>query len=252
MLPSKLLDFISHLENGCRKESTEDEVHLIKLVIVVCETKEDQSLLLTHAFLRSCKILPKLLKSFARNNQSSSSYLLSTVISKMSYILKKTLSQDILSLSLNTIDKSIVTCLKYGISEAEDTLTCQVHGECLKLVCLILSASQCNKYVLSEFTAGQIHSMIVSHSSFQRALSNQVYDKSSSSNDVTQQTELIRLLILCVSLDSQHINVDVATLSNILSVYTASTGDIDQLLRRLIYLYETLQFFEEDVSRRTF
>lgn len=252
MLPTKLLDFFYHLEDGSRKESTEDEIYLIQLVIDTCEANEDISLLLSHAFVRSCKILSRLLKGFARNRQTSTSSLLLTATSMISNILDKTLNQDTVSHFLNAIDKSIVTCLKHGITEADDKLSCQVSGECLKVVSRILNVSQCNNFTLSEFTPGQIHSMVVSHSSFQRALSNQVSYQSSKSDDVTQQIELIRLLILCVSLDARHINVDESQLSSILSVYTASTDNIDRLLRRLIYLYETLQCFDEEVSYHKF
>eukprot|EP00956_Cyclotella_meneghiniana_P005308 scaffold6683_cov68-Cyclotella_meneghiniana.AAC.2 len=97
------------------------------------------------------------------------------------------------------------------------------------------------------FTPGQIHSMVISHSSFQKAILDKKHHTEGARNAVTQQMELIRLLIVCVSLDAKNIKVDNATIVTILSVYNASINKIDRILRHLVYLYDKHECFEAKV-----
>jgi hypothetical protein len=152
-----------------------------------------------------------------------------------------------LSSSSSVIDKAIVTCLKYGIMDPIDRSTDSIYGEFLKIVSCVIKASNSINHHLGNFTPGQIHAMVISHSSFRRALSHKHYDPSGSRNDVTQQTELMRLLIRCVSLDAKNLKIDGDTWQVILSVYNAGTVEVDRLLRRLIFLYETNECCEEKV-----
>lgn len=246
-LPSKLLDFIKALENGLRTETIEDNIHLIHLVDCVHKVKEDETLLLTRAFLRGCKLLTKLLKSYSRNKQKSISLLLGTLMGEFTSLLERisAFDQGIVSSCSDTIDKAIIACLKYGLLEAEDQSTSGINEECLKFVRSIVRASSVS---LGSFSPGQIHAMAISHSSFQRTVSGEISKELGSSDAVTQQSELIRLLISCVSLDADHVQVTSDTWVTILSAYNASTCDIDRLLRRLIFLYDMHKCHKEEVG----
>lgn len=238
-LESKLLDISDTIEAGSRAETIEDEIQLIKIVNCVCD-KRKNGLLLTHAFVRCCKMLPKLLKSFVKNEQSSFN-LLVMLTSQLSIILKRATNFDqvIVSSCSNIIDKMIVACLKYGIYEGDDSSTRLINGECLKIVGCTLKVPNS----ICSFIPSQIHSMVVSHSSFQSVASRYVGETT------TQQVELIRLLTNCVSLDSKLVKIDSDTLLTILSAYNASPRKVDKMLRRLIYLYEAHGCFEGDVSK---
>lgn len=249
-LPAKLLDLVSALQNGSRIESAEDEIHVIELVVCSCQRLNDTKILLAHAFVRCCKILPKLLKSFLRNKQAELSSSFLRLASLLMQLLERIsdFDQDIVSSHSSVVEKIIVTCLKYGIMEADDKNTCLINGECLKTVRLILKESHDNGASLIGITPGQIHSMVISHSSFQGAISGKDYHAPLPSNGVTQQMELIRLLTFCVSIDSQHVKLDDATWTMISSAFNASTTCTDKMFRQLIYLYEANNCFEEEVS----
>lgn len=254
-LPNVLLDFICALEDGSRTESIKDEIYLIELITFVCQ-KRVEPLLRTQTFLRCCKLLPRLLKSFIRNAQVKvpTSFLPLMLMSHMSCLLKSGTSfdRDTVSSCSNVIDKAVVSCLKYGIVDAEEQYMCSLTGKCLKTVSCILKASLTNNICLVSFTPGQIHSMVISHSSFQKAILDKAYHVKGAHNDVTQQIELIRLLIVCISLDAQNIKVDNATIMTILSAYNASTNKVDRTLRRLLYLYDKHECFKERVRCAVF
>lgn len=247
-LPFKLGDCIGALENGSRVEGIDEEISLVELAISVCSV-EKTSILLTCAFTRCCKLLPRLLKSFARDNLSSTASLaaLADVVIR---ILDRAscFDKELLSSYSDTIDKSMVACLKYGIMEADDQTACFIYGKCLKIVGRLLQTGSTNE-PLASFTAGQIHSMVTSHSSFQKAVSKKMYQPEKASSE-TQQLELIRLLILCVSIDGKRVKVDADTWVLILSAYDASMSDADRLLRRLMLQYEVNQCSEEKVGRQ--
>eukprot|EP00804_Cyclotella_cryptica_P013520 CCRYP_017246-RC/>CCRYP_017246-RC protein AED:0.15 eAED:0.15 QI:74/1/1/1/1/1/6/1144/2412 len=248
-LPSRLLDLVCSLESGKRSKVVEDELCVMKLVHDVCPLGENESSLLTYSFLRCCKLLPKLLKNFVRDSQTSASCSLVTLMIQLSRFLEQISSfdNDILP-SSSAIDKAIVACLKYGLMDPIDQSTNSIFAEALNIVSCVLKASDSTKNRLGSFTPGQIHAMVVSHSSFRRALSDKCFDPSGSRNDVTQQRELIRLLICCVSIDAKNVKVDSDTWLVILSTYTAGTRDVDRFLRRLIFLYERNNCFEEKIA----
>lgn len=246
-LPRKLLGFIIAIQEGSKSESIDHQVHLIGLIITVCDGKDDQKMLLTYAFVRCCTLVPKLLKIFSRNKLAATSSLLVTLTGHLSSLLEKIshLDQDIVMSCSGTVEKLVVACLKYGIMEAEDQQLCLMNGECLKTVRLILNASRFSSTSLVEITPGHIHSMIVSHSSFQMAISDKVYCEELLIK--TQQKELILLLKTCVLLDHKRVKVDDVTWSIIMSAYSASTNHIDRLLRELLRVYEEKGCFEKEV-----
>lgn len=206
-------------------------------------------MLLTYAFLRCCTLVPKLLKIVLRNKLSTLSSLLMTLNGHLLNLLEKVAQFDsgIATSCSGTVEKLVVACLKYGINEAEDQHVCSIHGECLKTVRSILNASHFNSTALVGIAPSQVHSMIVSHSSFQRAISDKVY-RQQEPLIVTQQKELISLLITCVSLDFKRVKVDDVTWSIIMSTYSASINNVDKLLIELLRMYEEKECFEKEVS----
>ncbi len=113
-----------------------------------------------------------------------------------------------------------------------------------------------SQVALGSLTSSQVHAMVVSHSSFHIALSHGTRDVTQRSmipNDstfchgLTQQSELIRLLLYIVSSAGREVKIDIDTWTTILSVYNASTDVVDCLLRRLMFLYETYGCCQDEV-----
>jgi hypothetical protein len=144
------------------------------------------------------------------------------------------------------------------MNSENDPTVCCIFGACLKVAQCIIAASQANN-ACGSISPGQIHSMIISHSSFSAAISynscsKMQCDRPNKYGDLcdglTQQSELIRLMTSCVSLDTDRVKFEWDTWATIISVYNASTCDIDRMLRRLMFLYEQNGCCNDEVSVR--
>ncbi|KAL3807850.1 hypothetical protein ACHAXA_009878 [Cyclostephanos tholiformis] len=249
-----------------RNLPTEHEVQMIRLAAIVCVKSIHGSystLLLTKAFLRCCELVPKLIKKMIRNSSEAAARSLESMFCMLSSFIGNAPSFDenIVARSSNTIDSCIVACLKYGIMETNNTSSCSIFGGCLKIVRLLIrkvhDPSLSSQVALGSLTSSQVHAMVVSHSSFHIALSHGTRDVTQRSmipNDstfchgLTQQSELIRLLLYIVSSAGREVKIDIDTWTTILSVYNASTDVVDCLLRRLMFLYETYGCCQDEIT----
>jgi len=254
-----IIDILGHLENGTKALAINDEMQMMNLAIRVEPSAKNQgldtSLLLTKAFLRCCKVLPKHIKKMLRTKQEAETRLVESFVHTLSSFIENAHSFDekTVTLSANVIDNCIIACLKYGMMESNEVKSCSALGGCLKIIRLLMVKSHSPEsptgVVLGSLNPSQVHAMAVSHSSFQSAVSSGSMAFTTSpliSNDngsgfcdeLTQQLELIRLLLCTLSLDANHVKLEKETWMTILSVYNASTNIVDGLLRRLMFLYE--------------
>lgn len=226
----------------------------------------NSSLILTKAFLRCCQSLPKHLKRILRTNpaQRADVRSLESLVCVLAHYI--TIDSDHFDKTVvknqSYIDYCVVACLKYGLMESNDASLCSILGGCIKIVRLLtvetgswLSQDDVRKSrrLLGSLTLSQIHVMAVSHSSFHATLSygnrRTVADRSLICEGVTfcdgvsQQLELIRLLLCSVG---GYVKIDSDTLTSILSLYNASTGVVDGLLRQLMYLYEIHGCYQDE------
>lgn len=230
----------------------EHEIQMMRLTKIIC-VEPSSSLLLTKAFLRCCKLLPKHIKKMIQTSPMAEACSLETLIYMLASLIEnaRSFDRDTVLQSSNTIDKCLVACLKYGLSVPNNASSCSIFGGCLKIVRLLMvkahDPSSSTQVALGSLTPSQVHAMAVSHSLFQVALSNGnragtesslIPDGSTFCNGLTQQLELIRLLLCIVSGLDRDVKIDIDTWTTILSVYNASTDVVDRLLRRLMFLYE--------------
>ena len=176
---------------------------------------------------------------------------------------KDCFSDDAISSSSSIVDSFIVSCLKYGMMDTSAFASSSVFGGCLKIIRLILSQSSEDMFATEgTIRPGQVHAMASSHSAFDLAvskkeeLSTRLKSSPISRSDgesqfcegLSQQQELIRLLLCCVSLDASHVKISTDAWGSVLSAYDASTSVTDGLLRRLLFLYDANKCCESEVS----
>lgn len=239
----------------------EHEMQMIRLTGIVFVKSihgSSSSLLLTKAFLRCCELLPKLIKKLMRNSSEAAARSLELMVCTLSSFIENASSFDesTVARSSNTIDSCIVACLKYGIMGPNHSSSDSIFGGCLKIVRLLMAThdpSLSSQVALGSFTSSQVHAMAVSHSSFHNALSNdnRVLTQSEGPtfcHGLTQQSELIRLMIYTVSSAGREVKIDIDTWITILSVYNAGTDVVDRLLRRLIFVYEINGCCQDEAS----
>lgn len=226
--------------------------------------REDVSFLLTKAFLRCCELLPKQIKKMLRTKDSADASAVDSFLGILSSLIEKAniFDKNIIALESNIIDKCLTSCLKYGMMELHDEMSCLIFGGCLKVIRLIMRTSHgpSSTVVLGRLTPSQVHAMAVSHSSFHRALARARPRSESAKGSpmstkcerkfcagLSQQSELIRLLLCTVSHDAGHVKIESETWTVVLSVYNASTEVVDRLLRRLMFLYEQNRCCQDEV-----
>ena len=262
-MQQSILEVFGHLKNGSKVLAINHEIQMMNLAISVESSLENQgsntSLLLTKALERCCKVLPKHIKKMLRTKQEAESLLVESLAHTLSSLIENCHSFD--EKSSHVIDSCIIACLKYGIMDSSELASCSAFGGCLKVVRMLMvkSHSPESTVVLGSLAPSQVHAMVVSHSSFQCALSSSSQgfttmplisddDGSEYCNELTQQLELIRLLLCTTSLDANNVKVENETLVTVLSVYNASTNTVDRLLRRLMFLYDQSGSCKEEVS----
>ena len=267
-----LLGVFRSLENGTLVLPAQQEMQMVRLVICIAASKQekeiDESKLIAKAFLRCCKLIPKCLKKAVRSKglEGGVAISLEKLIGYTAYLLECAdhFSDEVLSSSSSIVDSLIVACLKYGMVDTSDFTSCSVFGGCLKMIRLILSqTSEGELSKVRTIVPGQVHAMAISHSALELAISKKEGPskrlKSSPTiarsdgesqfcDGLSQQQELIRLLLCCVSLDANQVKIGTDTWASILSAYDASTGVADGLLRRLLFLYDVNKCCEDEVS----
>jgi hypothetical protein len=144
--------------------------------------------------------------------------------------------------------------------EPNHSSSCSIFGGCLKIVRLLMvthDPSLSSQVALGSLTLSQVHAMAVSHSSFHIALSNVnraltqcslIPEGPTFCHGLTQQSELIRLLIYTVSRAGREVKIDIDTWITILSVYNAGTDVVERLLRRLIFVYDMHGCCQDEAS----
>ena len=246
--------------------SIEHEIHVMRLTMIICVKSihgSSSSLLLTKAFLRCCKLLPKHLKKMIRTSPGEEDRSLESLLYMLASLIENAHSFDenTVAQSSNTIDCCLVACLKYGMMEPNNASSRSIFGGCLKIVRLLMvkarDPSTSAQVALVSLTPSQVHAMAVSHSSFYVALSNGnravtesslILERSKFCYGLTQQLELIRLLLCIVSTVGRDVKIDIDTWVTILSVFNAGTEVVDGLLRRLMFLYEMYGCCQDEVN----
>jgi hypothetical protein len=245
---------------------------VVQLMVLIKKRSRDfgpnSSLILTKAFLRCCQSLPKHIKRILRTNpvHRADKRLLESLVCVLAHFIRNDADRfDKNVMNQSFIDNCVVACLKYGLMEPIDASLCSILAGCIKIVRLLTVEidpwpSQddfCRKSrrPLGSLTPSQVHVMAVSHSSFNAALSyghrRTITDRSliregdTFCDGVSQQLELIRLLLCSVGGD---VKIDIDTLTSIRSVYNASTGIVDGLLRQLMYLYESHGCYQDEIT----
>jgi len=223
-----LIEAFKRLDKGSLVLDIDLEIQLMKLAICVESTQDTEvsSHLLTKAFIRCCKVLPKHIKRMMRSQKKAEADVVESIVASLASMIQHSSSFDdeTIALSSKAIDSCIIACLKYGMMESSEELSLPSKG-CLKTIRLLMSS---NRGALGSIRPSQIHAMAVSHSSFQSALS----------GNKAVKLELIHLLLCTLSLDCKHVKVESETWASILSAYNAGTDVADRSLRRLMFLYE--------------
>lgn len=262
-----LLEVLDSLEKGTLVLPVQQEIQIVRLVTFVAASKEEEdineSAVIAKAFFRCCKLIPKLLKKVVRTKgvEEELAVLLETLLGYTADLweLKDRISDDTMSSTISIINSMIVSCLKYGMMDASDFASPSVFGGCLKIIRLILSAGFAKEETIPP---GQVHAMAISHSAFDLVISTKeerttgLESRPISRSDgeshfcdgLSQQQELIRLLLCCVSLDASHVKVSTEVWGSVLSAYDASTSVTDRLLRRLLFVYDVNKCREDEVS----
>jgi len=245
--------------------SIEHEIHVMRLSIICVKSIHgpSSSLLLTKAFLRCCQLLPKHIKKMIRSSPGEEARSLESLVNMIASLIENAHSFDENTVvqSSNTIDSCLVACLKYGMMDPNNASSCSIFGGCLKIVRLLMvkarDPSTSTQVALVSFTPSQVHAMAVSHSSFQVALSNGnravtesslILERSKFCYGLTQQLELIRLLLCIVSNVGRDVKIDIDTWMTIMSVFNAGIDVVDGLLRRLMFLYEMYGCCQDEVN----
>ena len=245
--------------------SIEHEIHVMRLSIICVKSIHgpSSSLLLTKAFLRCCQLLPKHIKKMIRSSPGDEARSLESLVNMIASLIENAHSFDENTVvqSSNTIDSCLVACLKYGMMDPNNASSCSIFGGCLKIVRLLMvkarDPSTSTQVALVSFTPSQVHAMAVSHSSFQVALSNGnravtesslILERSKFCYGLTQQLELIRLLLCIVSNVGRDVKIDIDTWMTIMSVFNAGIDVVDGLLRRLMFLYEMYGCCQDEVN----
>lgn len=158
--------------------------------------------------------------------------------------LRTTLCSSILALIRTQLDigdigkvaclkEILLLCLKFGIDHVDE-----IHSPiCLQICRTVLGKlySTGSKTLEEDlFTVDKIHSMVMSHSNF---------DKVASIRCETRN-EIIRLLVFCASRTDRRIILDEEKLSTLFGGFDANLSDDDTLLRRLILLYGNKDNFD--------
>ena len=258
-----ILEVLDRLDNGSAL-ALDYEIQLMKLAIIVGTSLTGQepaapSLMMAKAFLRCCKVLPKHVKKMMRAKQEAEIHRVESLLHTLSSLVKNTHTfHEFLQENgcQTVIDNCIVACLKYGMMESGEFVSCSILGGSLKTVrLLVVKSHKCvtaNQLRIGSLTPAQVHAMAISHSSFQNALSSgdKVSDGNSSEfcRGLSRRLELIRLLLCTLSLAAKQVKVDGETWTTILSVYNASINVNDRLLRRLMFLYEQSGACKHEVS----
>jgi len=209
---------------------------------------DQKTQLLPHVFLSCCRLIPKHLKRLTRSKKDIDTRhvdgLLLVYFSSLDGA-PRLQSQD----EINVIDGCIVSCLKYGMMDPAGSVPGSTLGGCLKAIRVFLKVraeSTQPQLGSSDLSAAQLHAMALSHSHFRSALGG-----GEVSGGVTQQAELVKLLLCTISIDFDRIRVDEKTLSALFSVYSAGTKGVDQSIRRLLFCYEQNGCLANEVSHNT-
>ena len=181
------------------------------------------------AFLRLCDLASRGLRKRAKGKNVDPRFALE----KLYIILSNKFDLDFSTIFQDEkyVRGCIISCLKSGINGPNGVDDSGVASQCLRLVrAMVTNSSFCDI-----FSPGQIHQMIISHSMFRAAMivsPQQIRDATS-----CQALELSRLLITCVSLANEKIQVDKETWQVICEGYNAGVNAHGKSLRRLMYLY---------------
>ena len=261
-----LLEIFDSLDNGNLGLPAEQEVAMVRLAMFIASKQAEAedtstSIMMTKSFLRCCKLIPKYLKKMVRAGaEEELASLVATLIGYTANLLERAhhFSDEILSSSSSIVDSLIVSCLKYGMTDAVKFASSSILGGCLKIIRLMLSKTSEGKLsAVCSIVPGQVHAMAISHSAFEMVISKKEEFKTTPTKSVdefqlcdglSQQNELIRLLLCCVSLDADHVKLGTDTWTTILSAYDASTSFTDRLLRRLLFLYHKNNCCKDEVS----
>ena len=231
-----LIEAFKKLDKGSLVLDIDLEIQLMKLAVFVESAKDTEVVsVLTKAFIRCCKVLPKHIKRMMRSQKKAEAHVVESLVDSVDSMIQHSIAFDneTIALSSKVIDSCIVACLKYGMMESSEDLS-KASGGCLKTIRLLMSS---NQGASGSISPSQIHAMAVSHSSFQSALS----------GNKAVKLELIHLLLRTLSLDYKHVKVESETWATILSVYNAGTDVADRSLRRLIFLYEQHDCCKDEV-----
>ena len=261
------LEVFDQFDNNSLTINIDQEIQMMELATRISSqhnTGSTASILLTRAFTRCCKVLPRCIRDVVRSNKWVDAELTRRVeclvdIASSLIEIAQSFDKKAAAQSADVIDRCAIACLKYGIMESSET-TSSAFGSCLRFIRLLMLKTHgpipSRNVALGSLTPSQIHIMAVSHSSFQSTLSNG-HQAVTTSNLVsgdkhhTQQLELIQLLLCTISLDPHHgtwVKIEDKTRLAILSVYNASTTVVDKLLRRLMFIYEQNDCYVDEVS----
>ena len=262
-----------------RKPQVEYEgLMILTLTSILCQDTKGISfskMLRSLLFRRLCMLLPGSLKGYNNRKQDAPNSkksrlspftilvsLFNIGISKPDLFDRKTILD-----SSNDIQRTVIICLKNGIVNDNRN---KISSVCLRLVRIfIVALSEPNTLFANIINVAQIHMMIVTHSSFQATLTlktNQNDDSIQQETDIHNiytkndsyftrnwglkslewykikaiNLELTNLLISCVSMAQENIDIDDSTSERVLLAYNAGVDEMDCALRRLLYLYDKI------------
>jgi hypothetical protein len=150
-----------------------------------------------------------------------------------------------------SLQRMIRSCLKYGI--ADDIVSDkdqQIRSSSLKLIRKILTEVSCPSSSPKAFfgsatlpPASDVFKMVVSHSKFQSVISHNGDDTFDS-----LRLELIELLLCCISLSPEGIDMESSVFKTLISGFGAGLGQVDTALRRVFIAYSQSEI-QSKVSR---
>lgn len=139
-----------------------------------------------------------------------------------------------------SLQRMIRSCLKYGIADAiASDKDQQIRSSSLKLIRMIMKEVSSPSSSLKDFfgsatlpPAADVFKMVVSHSKFESVISHNGDD----TFDILK-LELIELLLCCLSLSPESIDIESNVFKTLISGFGAGLGQVDTALRRVFIAY---------------
>lgn len=190
--------------------------------------------------------LKKHFKAVSPESSRESGPFCMKTLDRMLSLLKTAMQYDesllLLYEASNVVTNAVKSSLKYGLTHALDTDS-SISERCLRFVRTLLvhvSDQTSSLHVLKDqcvlLDPSTVWVLVTSHSHFYEVITGAVVE-----GDITKSyrtvLELVRLMLVCVSMSNDTIPFDKEVWTSVMSSYNAGTTEMDISLKRLLDIY---------------